>query len=372
MLILLPSWAVAATAPSIDEPAPLGMRSKKDAALVVAVEDYVTLPDAIHAHRDADAFKAWLTESRGLDDSRVTTAYDATRSSGTAAVEAAAKAVKRGGTLWIYWGGHGAVVDGQRTLLGSEASGGDLSGVSLTDLLSVAEKSKAKQILVFLDVGFGGVGREGEPLFPSTEVPPLVTRTDDRVLVWSSTTAGEPAYIWPAVEHGVFSYFLVGALRGWADGQIGAAADGKVSVQEAQGYVARVVRQVGGGEQKPGKDTRSTVNAWELATGALEAGPSKEDLAALALAEKARRVKKAEAAMLAVAAADWAKIEPTTKTSTPEADTALRAFIARYDAATVPVDGAQVAVAVPEVAAARARLDEFARLAAKEIGRAHV
>ena len=37
----------------------------------------------------------------------------------------------------------------------------------------------------------------------------------------------------------------------------------------------------------------------------------------------------------------------------------------KYDAATVPVDGAQVAVAVPYVADARARLDDFARQAAK-------
>lgn len=365
MLTLLCSLATAADAPSIDEPAALGMRSKKDAALVVAVEDYLTLPDAVHARRDGAAFQGWLVGSRGLDATRVTTVEDATRSSARTGLEAAVKAVKKGGTLWIYWTGHGAVVDGQRVLLGSEATPEDLGGLSLVDVLAAAEKSKAKQVVVLLDVGFGGVGREGEPLFAGGEVAPLPVRTDDRVLVWSGTGAGEAAAVWPTVQHGVFSYFVVGALRGWADGQIGTAADGTVSVQEAQGYVARVVRQVGGGDQKPGKDTRPTVTAWPVATGTLEAGPSKEDLAALALAEKARRVKKAEAALLVVAAADWARIEPTTKTSTPDADAALRAFIAKYDAATVAVDGAQVAVAVPEVAAARGRLDEFAKAAAK-------
>jgi hypothetical protein len=43
----------------------------------------------------------------------------------------------------------------------------------------------------------------------------------------------------------------------------------------------------------------------------------------------------------------------------------LHAFIAKYDTATVSVDGADVAVAVPEVNDARARLDDFSRVVRK-------
>ncbi len=369
MISALALAALAATPPSLEAPAASGTRSKKDAGVVIGVADYTSLPDAASVRADAAAMHAYLLSTRGLDPKRLTSVDDATADSARAALERAAKDVKRGATLWIYWAGHGAVIDGKRVLLGADVDDSASPGASalpLDELLAIAEGSKARQVLVVLDVGFGGVGRDGEALFPPPDaVAPLPVRSDSKVSVWSATTGGEPAYRFPAAEHGAFSYFAVGALRGWADGQIGAPADGVVSLQEAQGYVARVVRQVGGGEQKPGKETRAEVAAWALTTGLLEAGPSKEDLAALALAEKSRRVRKAEAALVAIAKADWAEVALATTVASPTSIEALKAFLARYDAATVTVDGAQVAVAVPEVAEARGRLDAFARAADK-------
>jgi uncharacterized caspase-like protein len=366
LLALAAAWA-AAPPPSIEEAPSTGLRNKKDAALLVAAEDFTSLPDATGARKDAAALRSWLVQSRGFDPTRVLAVDDPTASAAEDALERVVRSVKRGGTLWVYWAGHGAWADGDRVLLGVDASADAPAdfGIKLRDLLATLEGSKARQIVVVLDVGFGGTGRDGEPLFPQADVPtPLPIRTDERVFVWSSTTADEPAYRYPANDHGLFSYFLVGALRGWADGQIGSAPDGKVSLQETQGYVARVVRQVGGGEQKPGKETRAAVNSWILGE-ALEPGPSKEELAALALMEKARRVKQAEEKLLKVARADWEVVSPTATTASAEAEAALKAFIMRYDAATVMVDGAQVAIAVPEVAEARRRLDEFAKAAAK-------
>ncbi len=368
MLSVVLSTAFAATPPALDAPVATGMRSKKDVGVVIGVEDFETLPDAIGARADAGSVAAWLLGGRGLDPKRLTVVEDATAASARTAVRRAAKDVKRNATLWIYWSGHGAWADGQRVLLGKDATAEAPAdaGVPLAELVGLAEDSKAGKVVIVVDAGFGGLGRDGEVLFPPPDsVGPLPSRTDARITVWSGTTAGEPAYRYPANDRGIFSYFVVGALRGWADGQIGTAADNVVTLQEAQGYVTRVVRQMGGGEQKPGKDTRADVNAWALTTGTLEAGPSKEDLAALALAEKARRVRKAEEKLLVVAKAEWDALAATTAVASPEADAALKAFLTKYDAATVPVDGAQVAVAVPYVAEARARLDAFARAAAK-------
>ncbi len=369
MLLVPFAAALAATPPSLETPVSSGMRSKKDVGVVIAVEDFATLPDAVGAKKDGAAIRGWLAATRGVDEKRISVLEDATAASARTAISRAAREAKRASTLWIYWAGHGAWLDGKRVLLGADADPAALgdAALQLDDVIELAEDSKAKQVVIVLDVGFGGRGRDGETLFPPPEtVPPLPTRTDARVSVWSGTTGAEPAYRYPANDHGLFSYLVVGALRGWADGQIGSPADGVVSLQEAQGYVARVVRQLGGGEQKPGKDTRADVTAWTLAAGALEAGPSKEDLAALALTEKARRVRKAEEALLTVAKAEWEALAPTTTAATPEAEAALKAFLVKYDAATVPVDGAQVAVAVPYVAEARAKLDEFARAAAKK------
>lgn len=368
MIPALFAAAFAVTPPSLDNPVPTSLKSKRDAAVVLAVEDYATLPDAVGASAGAARMREWLAATRGVDPNRVFEVKDGSAAQAREALARAVRSVKKNGSLWVYWSGHGAVLDGERALLGVDADPADLSvaALPLTEVIALASGSKAKQITIIVDAGFGGLGRDGEQLFPMVDpVPPLAVPSDERVVVWAATTGAEPAWRYGATGHGLFSYLAIGALRGWADGQIGATADGVVNLQEAQGYVARVLRQLGGGEQKPNKDTRAAVNAWVMASGALEAGPSKEDLASLALAEKVLRVRKAEGLLLAVAKADWGGLEGTTKTASPDTDAKLKAFIAKYDSATVQVDGAQVAVAVPQVAEARARLDEFARAAAK-------
>ena len=368
MLSVLIHLAFGATPPSLEVPVVTGMKSKRDAAAVITCEDYADLPDAPGAGVGGETMRSWLGTSRGVDPSRVFAVTDARSSSAREAVERAAKAVKKNGSLWVYWSGHGALVDGERALLGSTAvpAAPGEDALLLKDVLSIVTNSRARQITVILDAGFGGLGRDGESLFPAPEtVPALAIPADPRLVIWTATTGMEPAWRYTASGHGLFSYLALGALRGWADGQIGASPDGTVSLQEAQGYVARVLRQLGGGEQKPNKDTRAEVNAWPLVSGTLEAGPTKETLAALALSEKVLRVKKAEGLLLSVAKGDWDQLAESTKVASPDSEARLKAFIAKYDAATVMVDGAQVAVAVPQVAEARGRLDEFARAAAK-------
>lgn len=368
MLLALIAAVAAAEPPSFDAPVVTAAKSKKDAAIVVSNQDYATLADATGAAADAAAFADVLLRTRGIPAERVTRAQDTRDDQLRTALAAAAHTVKKGGTLWIYWSGHGALAeDGQRVLLGVDAAADAPVGVPLKDVLAAAETSKAKQIVVLVDAGFGGVGRAGEALFPADgKLAPVGVAPSARTTVWLATTAAEPAYLYPANQRGLFSYFAIGALRGWADGQLGGSPDHAVTLLEAQGYVARVVRQIGGGDQRPGKDARADVGGWTLTQGwTLEAGPTKEDLAALALAEKSRRVKRAEGALREKATAEWTALSPTAAAPSPEAVSALTAFVARWDNATVTVDGAEVAVAVPEVAEARSRLDGFSRVERK-------
>ncbi len=368
MFLPILAVALAAPPPSIEAPVLTGERLKRDAAVLFGIEDYTVFPDALGAKADATAMRDFLVSTRGIDASRVIRVDDATAADAREALARAAKSVKRGGMLWVFWSGHGALVDDQRVLLGADAAADTLAETSLglTELVAACEASKAARALVIVDAGFGGRGRVGEPMLdPPDTVSPLATRAGSNVSVWTATTTGDTAWWYPDAGHGMFSYFAIGALRGWADGQVGAPADNGVNLQEAQGYVARVIRAVGGGEQKPTKETRAEPAAWVLSKGALEASPSKEALAALALAEKARRVRKAEAALRIVATQDWQGLAEKTATATPGNIEALQAFLKRWDTASVSVDGVEVAVAIPEVAAARARLDDFARAADK-------
>ncbi|MFN7142844.1 MAG: caspase family protein, partial [Myxococcota bacterium] len=167
MLSVLSVVALAASPPPLDAPVVSGMRSKKDAAVVVGVEDFATLPDAVGAKKDAAAVRAWLVDTRGLDPARVTVVEDPDGPAAKDAIAHAAKSVKRNGTLWVFWSGHGAFVDGERVLLGKGADASAPAGdaVLLDDVVALVEASRAKQAVVLLDVGFGGAGRDGEPPF---------------------------------------------------------------------------------------------------------------------------------------------------------------------------------------------------------------
>ena len=246
MFLSLIALAVAVDPPSLDTPVDTGVRARRDAALVVGNEDFAALPDATGATRGADLFADFLVHTRGVDPDHVHRVANGSTSALRAAIAATAKDVKRGGRLWVYWSGHGAVdAAGGRVLLGAEATADDRVGVALADVVSAANASRAKDAVALIDVGFGGEGRIGEVLFPAPVEAPSPIAGSARVVVWSATTAAEPAKLYPATNHGIFTYFAVGALRGWADEQ---PNDNLVTVTEAQAWVAKVIRSVGGGE----------------------------------------------------------------------------------------------------------------------------
>jgi hypothetical protein len=91
-----------------------------------------------------------------------------------------------------------------------------------------------------------------------------------RVVVWSATDADETAVPYGPAEHGAFTYFAVGALSGWADGVDG-EADGEVTLDEAQSYVARALPSVGITGQKP---QLAGAGAMVMAQGRLAAAPT--------------------------------------------------------------------------------------------------
>lgn len=52
-------------------------------------------------------------------------------------------------------------------------------------------------------------------------------------------------------NHGAFTYFVLGALRGWADGELDGQRDGKVTAAEAQAFVAHALRRFELAHQQP-------------------------------------------------------------------------------------------------------------------------
>ncbi len=345
-------------------------RARKDAALVIAVEDYMSIPDAPHASADADAFTAFLTGNADVPAGNVLRLDNPSAAEIRTGIVVTRGRVRKNGTIWVYFAGHGGISsDGSRIVLPADVTPefGSVEGVDITDFAAAAEGSKALRTLAVVDAGFGGVGRNGEELFPGNRfavLSPVPVPADERATIWSATSTAEASGVYGAASHSMFTYWVVGALRGWADGAMGTQPDGDVTVAEAQAYVNKMVRAVGGPMQKPWKEMRGPVLAWSLATRNLEPGPTKELVAQLAEAEAARRVKVAQDALLAEATEVWKQL-PTGV----DRAAALKSFVARYDSSAVVVDGAAVPVIVPEVGDARAEIDTLARAVATKAGK---
>lgn len=353
--------ADAAGPPSIESTIRLQGASGRDAAVIIGNEAYAALPQATYAGPDARSVQSMLVNGMGLSKSRLVFVENATSAQIADSVKKATTKLKKGGTLWIYYAGYGTVADGQRALLGVDAMPDalDKSAVPLDSLLAMTARTKAARVIVIVDAGFGGVGRDDLPLLANNKTieapkgPPTVA---DNTMVWLADAGGRTVGGYGDGRHGLFTWLTLGALRGWADGAIpGSEKDGKVTVEEAQYYVSWTGRRLGR-PMTPSEEQRPTVQGWVLAQGSLEKGPTDTLLSELAAADRLRRVTYAEERVRGEASAFWQQTAALANSGGPEGKQALQAFI---DAYSMPVVTVEMALYIPEVIDAQLALKNY-------------
>lgn len=278
--------------PDVDTAIRTGAQSPADAALVIGNEDYAFLPDVPYARADAVAFYQWLVYSRGVPTASA--ALLDGRASREMIEQAAAGAVKkvgRGGTLWVYFSGHGAAspTDGSRLLLGddarSEMSGFESRSVRVDALRKMAEDAGIRAVFV-LDTCYSGTGRNGETLLAGRRiaVPAWALEPPEaQILEWSAAGPDQLSGPITGARHGAFTWFVLGSLRGWADGSVDGQRDGTVTAAEADAYVRQGLSSLGITDQTPVMVAADPA-AWQLGRGE-EKGP---DLAKLRLSGQLR------------------------------------------------------------------------------------
>ena len=132
---LLLNVALAAEPPSVDSPERSGVRSWRDAMVVIGVEDYEHLPDIPHAANDAAAMDAWFRLVRGPSTRRIFTVQNPSTQEMDTALKRGVARVRSRGTLWIYFSGAGWIGDdGVPRLLPADAAPNGLE-----DAFSLAE-----------------------------------------------------------------------------------------------------------------------------------------------------------------------------------------------------------------------------------------
>jgi hypothetical protein len=266
-----PSW------PEVGAPPAVVAEGANDAAVIVALEEYLFVPPVEGARRNAIDWYRYMTEARRVPVDRVHLVKDkdASREGILERVDRAAKQVGAGGTLWFVFVGHGAPAkDGSEGLLvGVDAQQNAVSlearSVRQSELRKAFAAGKQANVVEVLDACFSGRAPGGGSLAPGLQ-PLVAVRTVPAASVTSLSAGTHEQFAGPLPngKRPAFSYLVLGALRGWGD----ANRDGRVTAQEAVDYANRTLAvTLSGRAQTPqiaGANTGLT-----LSQGAREAGP---------------------------------------------------------------------------------------------------
>lgn len=271
-----PSW------PDISSPPAVAAEGTSDAAVIVALEEYLFVPPVEGARKNAIDWYRYLTEARRVPVDRVHLVKDkdASREGILERVERATKQVGPGGTLWFVFVGHGAPAkDGSEgALVGVDAQQTSVSldarSVRQSELRKLFAAGKQANVVEVLDACFSGRAPSGSSLAPGLQ--PLVAVRTTAVANVTSLTAGTHEQFAGPLPNGkrpAFSYLVLGALRGWGD----ANKDGQVTAQEAVDYANRMLTITLSGRAQTPQITGANAGLV-LSQRAHEAGP---DVAAL-------------------------------------------------------------------------------------------
>ncbi|MDQ8154798.1 MAG: caspase family protein, partial [Gemmatimonadota bacterium] len=234
-------------------------------AVVLGVERYERLPGVSFAARDAAIFREYAVRTFGVRDDPEHLYYGLDADvTGTALRKVfgaegwLGRRVTPETDVIVYWAGHGGPDLKTRApyLLPADADANYplQTGYSLHELYERLAALNARSVTVFLDACFSGWTRDAGQLLAgardvgvSLENPVL---TNDRMSVFAASAGNQVSSAWPAMRHGLFTYFLLKGLRGAAESD---GAPG-VTVGELDAYLRREVPPQAGRldrEQRP-------------------------------------------------------------------------------------------------------------------------
>lgn len=262
--------------PDLLAPAKAPIASPVDAAVIVAIEDYASLPDRPGAAVMAGAWYRYFREQRQLDPHRITLlrGAEATPRAITRAVEVARRRGRKG-TLWFVFIGRIAS-DRPGTYGDLWLAGGDgtpatfqAHALALPPLLGRIGYGRHAQAVVVLDgclpgstAAMSGTWTPPTPRFNPGRNERVARNTPyNREWVGPARDRHEPSDVaifsaglgsgcvedLPGARFPALSYLLLGGLRGWADRD----GNGNVRAVELLTHASLLLRAASPGEPRP-------------------------------------------------------------------------------------------------------------------------
>ena len=234
----------------------------KDWGLIIGIEDYAHLPTVEYARKDALIVRDYFIKIFGVPEENIISLIDSDATK--ARMEGYLKQyipsnVGKDTTLYVYFAGHGApdMKKGDPYLVPHDGDTRFIqqTGYKLTSFYQDLDNLDIQRVYVFLDSCFSGVAARAAEMLIKGARPALVHVKEvrprsDTVVSLSASSAGQMSNIYAETKHGLFTYFLLRALKGEAD----ADDDSWISVKEifeyVKSHVIRVSRRMGR-EQTP-------------------------------------------------------------------------------------------------------------------------
>ncbi len=242
--------------PEVNRPLRTGLKSVNDAAVVVSIENYPMLDAQYavpYASSDGDGFQAFLTYTRGVPLANIHRLQE--KNASTEQIQRAFdRALKeaKGGTLWFYFAGHGvsSPQDHDQLILGAEVPMDEQlmanHALAINALQKLVDQSDVERAVFVIDACSIALGKRF-----AAPVTMTLQANSKPIVLWTAASEGEKSGPIEQAGHGAFTYAALGALRGWADGELDGQKDGSVTTDEAQAFVNRFLREHGIREQTP-------------------------------------------------------------------------------------------------------------------------
>ena len=216
-----------------------------DLAVIVAVSDYAFVQDVPGAEDNAEMWRAYLRDVRGVPTVKLLRGADATREN--VLEQVGALSASGSGRAWLVFVGHGSPSydgtssDGRLLMFDAQQSAKSImaNSVGRGELVGWLEK-KRPSVVAVVDACFSGTFGDGTAKVEGQPVAPVSERIGTRATVLAAAGAKQIAGELPGTGRPAFSYLVLGGLRGWAD------TDGSrtVTAQELRSYSESVLSTV--------------------------------------------------------------------------------------------------------------------------------
>jgi hypothetical protein len=227
-----------------------GKQKKSDSyAVVIGIEKYQYVPDAIHANNDAEVFREYLIDTLGYPKENIKIITD--RKATQAEIDKllgtdgwlARNAIKNKSDVVVYFSGHGIANFNTlaANILPYDVDPNYSSGIQLKSLYKNLASLDAKSMTVYLDACFTGQTRNEKLLIDKAR--PIVIKeadflADEKITVVSASTGSQISSAMSDSNHGIFTYYLLKGLRGDADKN----KDKRIYLDELIEYISKEVK----------------------------------------------------------------------------------------------------------------------------------